>query len=253
MKKLVVANWKMNPASVEEANELFEGIKKKASTLKNVETVIAPPSMFLGEITCAYSGNKVSFASQDVFWEEKGSHTGEVSATQAKSVGATYSLVGHSERRALGETDIEVNEKIHILIKERITPILCIGEVKRDEHGDYLNFLKKEIEGGLDGVSANDVKRVVIAYEPIWAIGKSDKDAMKPDDMHEMKIFIQKVLSEMYERSIATRVRIIYGGSVEPENAGAILSGGEVDGFLVGHASLVVEEFNEILRIANEA
>ncbi|MBL7045453.1 MAG: triose-phosphate isomerase [Parcubacteria group bacterium] len=253
MRKLVVANWKMNPASVKEALDLFDKVKKKASTLKNVDTILAPPFAFLGELTCNYSGSKVSFASQDVFWEEGGSYTGEVSVSQIKSIGATYGIVGHSERRALGETDVDVNKKVLALIKEKVTPILCIGESSRDEHGEYLNFLQKEITEGLKSVSKNDIKRVVIAYEPIWAIGKSVRDAMKPDEMHEMKIFIQKTLSELYERSVVSKVPIIYGGSVEPDNARALLEGGEVDGFLVGHASLSVTEFNEILTIVNRA
>ncbi|MEX0917252.1 MAG: triose-phosphate isomerase [Candidatus Paceibacterota bacterium] len=247
-KTLVVANWKMNPPTVEEAYMLFDTIKESVKKIKKVEVVIAPPLAFLGEITAHYRGKSVAFSAQDVHWEEGGSFTGSHAPSMAKSLGATYSIVGHSERRKGGETNEDVNKKIKALLKAKMTPILCIGEKERDAHAEYLTFLKDEIKEGLGGVEAKEIKKVIIAYEPLWAIGKDHTKAVRPRDLHEIVILIRKFLTEGYDLKTAHAVKILYGGSAEAGNAGVLVGEGEIDGLLVGHASLNAKEFSALLR-----
>ncbi|HJO89879.1 MAG: triose-phosphate isomerase [Candidatus Pacebacteria bacterium] len=251
-KKLIVANWKMNPQSLVEAKKLFLGVKKTASGTSNVQTVICPPNVFISELNKLYSGHRVSFGAQDVFWKEKGSYTGEISPEEIKSVGAEYVILGHSEARAFGETNEIVNKKVIASLKAGLNVILCIGESKRDAHALYLKFLTEQLKTALLSVGRKELKNLIVAYEPIWAIGKTDEDAISPHQMHEMYIFIKKTLTELYDKKIALNIPIIYGGSAEPDNVNELLVEGEVDGFLVGHASLEAREFNEILKIANK-
>lgn len=251
MKKLVVANWKMNPQTLADAKKLFFAVKKAASRMSNVQTVICPPVVYLSELNKLYSGHRISLGAQNVFWEKKGSYTGEISSDEIKSVGGKFVIVGHSERRALGETNEIVNKKIIASLKAGLNVILCIGENKRDSYALYLKFLRNEIEGALFGVSKKMLKNLIIAYEPIWAIGKTEHDAISPHQMHEMCIFIKKIFIELYGKKFTFNVPIIYGGSVEPGNVDKLLAQEEIDGFLVGHASLKADQFNEILRITN--
>lgn len=250
-KRLIVANWKMNPETSSEASQLFEGIKSVASKLKNVDTVVAPPFVFLPTLSSKYKGNKISFAAQNVFFDKKGSYTGEISIPMLQDLKVNYVIVGHSERRALGESNELINKKVKAVVSSKMTAILCIGESERDVSAEYLAFLKDELVIGLDSISKAQLKNLVIAYEPLWAIGKTDEDAMKPEQVHEMVIFIRKILSERFGKTSAMSVPVLYGGSVEPENAESLLKHGEISGFLVGHASLEAESFGEILKIAN--
>lgn len=249
--RIIVANWKMNPETLPEARRLFARIKKASARTRNVRTIIAPPIVFLADLALSYGGVCVSFAAQDVFFERKGSHTGEVSVPQVASVGAQYVIIGHSERRARGEENDEVHKKVKAALSGGLSVILCVGERERDEDGDYLSFITEEISSALRKVRKEELKQIVIAYEPIWAIGKTARDAMKPSDMHEMSLFIRKILAGLYDRAAASRPRILYGGSAEPANVKALLAEGEVDGFLVGHASLDAESFKAILKIAS--
>ncbi|MFQ5661943.1 MAG: triose-phosphate isomerase [Candidatus Paceibacteria bacterium] len=250
-KKLIVANWKMNPQSLTDAKKLFLSIKKTASKLTNVQTVICPPYVFISPLNKLYSGHRIALGVQDVFWKEKGSYTGEVSPEEIKSVGAKYVILGHSERRELGETNEMVNKKVIASLKAGLNVILCIGESKRDAHALYLKFLTEELKTALSGVQRKMLRNLIVAYEPIWAIGKTTDDAMSPHKMHEMNIFIKKIFAELYDKKTALNIPIIYGGSAEPGNVKELLREGEIDGFLVGHASLDAGEFSEILKIAN--
>lgn len=240
----------MNPQTALDAWQLFSGIIKVTSKLKQVDTIVFPPFIYLLDLSDSYRGKSISFGVQDIFWKEKGSFTGEISASQAHDAGAKYVIVGHSERRALGETDEDVARKVEAVLKERMHVILCIGEHKRDSHGSYLGFLRNQLETGLRKVKSGDLGRIIVAYEPIWAIGKSGDDSITPDKLHETTLFIKKILVERFTKS-AMDTPIIYGGSVEKENAKGILERGEVSGFLVGHASLDADEFVSILKIAN--
>lgn len=252
-KKLIIGNWKMNPVSSREARKIFTGIKTAASALKKVGVVIAPPFVFLPELVKGYRGKKIVFGAQDVSFEQKGSYTGEVSAPMLKDFGVKYVIVGHSERRALGENNELVHKKVLSVLGQHMTAVLCIGERERDRDATYFTFLKAQIVTALRSVEPTQLKKLVIAYEPVWAIGKSAKDAMKPHDIHQMVVFIRKVLTELYEKKVALSVPILYGGSVESGNAETLITEGEVAGFLVGHASLEPQEFNDILSIVERS
>jgi triosephosphate isomerase len=250
-KKLIIANWKLHPTTLKDAKKLFFDVKKVASKTGKVQTVICSPSVYINELNKMYSGHRIAVGAQDVFWEDEGSYTGELSPVALKSVGAKYVIIGHSERRALGESNADVNKKMIAALKAGLNVILCIGEIKRDSQALYLKFLREELESAFQGVQKKNLNNLIVAYEPIWAIGKTADDAMSPHKMHEMYIFIRKILTELYTKNTAFDVPIIYGGSAEPGNIKELLNSGEIDGFLVGHASLKASEFNEILQIAN--
>jgi triosephosphate isomerase (TIM) len=249
-KILIVANWKMNPETIEKAKEIFLGIKKTANNLKNTKVVICSPFVYLSDLE-KLADAKLILGAQDMFWEESGSFTGEISAGMLKK--ESYVILGHSERRDLGETDEMVSKKIISAIKADLKPILCVGEKERDVHGDYLLFLQKQIINSLNKLPKRFLEKLIIAYEPIWAIGKSGEEAMKPTDIHETSLFIKKVLAEIYEPKIALTVPIIYGGSVSYKNAKDIITLGEVQGLLVGHESLKIESFSDLLKNVSQS
>ncbi|HEX9608589.1 MAG TPA: triose-phosphate isomerase [Candidatus Paceibacterota bacterium] len=251
-KSIVVANWKMHPKTLAEAKHLFLGVKKAVSRVRGVVVVVCSPAVFLAELRKLYVGKRISFGGQDVHAEKSGAYTGSTSASMLKSVGASYVIIGHSERRIAGETNEDVQEKVRAALNEHLTVVLCIGEQRRDYEGEYLTFVKDELEVALSGVAADELRRVVIAYEPIWAIGKTANEAMKPHDMHQMTLFIRKILAEQYNREVALKVAVLYGGSVEPENCEALIKDGDVNGFLVGHASLDPTSFGAILACVHE-
>jgi triosephosphate isomerase (TIM) len=243
-KLLVVANWKMNPETIEKAKEIFQGTKKTLKILKKTDVVVCPPFVYLSDLE-KINDSKLILGAQDMFWEKNGSFTGEISAGMLKEEG--YVILGHSERRELGETDEMIAKKIASAIKAGLKPILCVGEKSRDDHGDYLHFLKNQIINSIGKLPKKFLEKIVIAYEPIWAIGKSEAEAMKPANIHETSLFIKKVLAEIYDPKIALSVPILYGGSVSYKNAQEIISLGEVQGLLVGHESLSVERFSKLL------
>lgn len=243
-KKTVIANWKMNPESLAEALKIVKGIKKVAARTKQVQTIICPPFIYLGDIRKQYRQT----GSQDVSMEIKGAHTGEVSARMLKKNGADYVILGHSERRAMGETDEIVNKKVQVALNEKLKIILCIGESKRDEEGEYLNFVKAQLKNSLKQVSRKYLKNILVTYEPVFAIGGKDSQAVSPHEIHQMIIFIRKHLIEHFSDRAAERVPILYGGSVGPLNAREIVEKGEADGLLVGHQSLNPEQFSQIIR-----
>ncbi len=243
-KKLVVANWKMNPESPEEAILLCKEVVKKAP--KKVEVVICPPNIFWNEVSRIKRPKNISLGVQNIFYEEKGAFTGEISAKMAKNSGAGFSIIGHSERRAQGESDEAIAKKVLSARKAKLTPIVCVGEGERDSHGAYLDFLKQQILSATSLIGKSGTRDIVVAYEPLWAIGKEAKDAMNSHDIHQTALFIRKVLIDVYGNS-ARSVRVLYGGSIAPENTAEIVKNGEVDGLLVGHQSLNPENFNKIL------
>jgi triosephosphate isomerase len=244
--KIVVANWKMNPENISQAKKLFSQISRNANTLKRTKVVIAPPFLFISNLKA--NGKKVSLGAQDSFWGRTGASTGEISTVMLKNAGVTSIILGHSERRTFGETDSVVSKKVSDVLKEGLIPIVCIGEKERDEHGNYLSFLSEQIKKSLSGVSRRNISQVIIAYEPIWAIGKTAEDAMNPHKLHEVVIFIYKTLTVLFGRELASKVVIIYGGSVESSNADDLIRNGNVKGFLVGRASLDSKGFGEILK-----
>jgi triosephosphate isomerase (TIM) len=252
MKKrnLVVANWKMNPETLDEAKKIFNIARNTAKLLKNTDVVVCPPFPFLFPLAKLNSPKNLFLGAQDIFEERKGAKTGEVSADMIKDLGVKFVIIGHSERRAMGETGEMIKKKLQIAFDAGLTPILCIGEKERDKDGKHLDFIKNQIKEALTGLSKKYLVGIIIAYEPVWAIGKSYKEAMNPTDIHEITLLIQKIMSELFGRDIAIGCQIIYGAAVETEDAGAIMENGNVSGFLVGHASLL-PEFSNILKIAD--
>ena len=249
MKKrnLIVANWKMNPESLEEAKRIFNFTKKTVSLIKNTDVVICPPFLFLYPLSNSKLPKNLFLGAQDISNEVKGAFTGEVSAEMVKNSRASYSIVGHSERRAMGETNKIINKKLQVAFNSALTPILCIGEKERDKEGTYLEFIKNQVKECLSGLQKKYLVGLLLAYEPVWAIGKSYREAMSPTDVHEMVLFIKKVVGELFGKDIAGSLRILYGASVEPENTALLFEHGNIDGLLVGHASLT-SQFGEILK-----
>lgn len=242
----------MNPVSVKEAEWILNGVKKTIGKLKKTQVAICPPFVYFENFRKIMGKTPNSFlGAQDAFWENEGAFTGEISSEMIRDFGGTYVILGHSERRRLGETDEFVNKKIITCLKAGLKVILCVGEKVRDEQGAYLEFLRGEISDSLSKVQKKFIKNLIIAYEPIWTIGKSDAEAMTPADIHEMVIYIKKILSEIYEKDSALAVPVIYGGSVGAKNTGDIMKSGGVGGLLVGHQSLKPEVFNEILNIVD--
>jgi triosephosphate isomerase len=254
-KRLVVANWKMYISTPEEAKKFATTLRRKARVFAGVDAVIAPSFTLLPLVSLALQGSPIKTSAQSVSVFETGAHTGEVGAQMVKSFGASYSIVGHSERRAQGETDEMVRAQLGHAAAAGLTPILCIGESERDAAGAYLAVVAGQLREALKsfpaskaGAKTSAIPKLVIAYEPVWAIGKSAAEAMQPSDVREMSIFIKKTLAEHFERTAALKVPILYGGSVEPSNAGSLIEEGDINGFLVGHASADVDSFVEILK-----
>ncbi len=233
----------MNPQTVEEAKRIATSVKKVAIKTKKIETVACPPFVYTSLIKIA---DNFSLGTQDVYFEQAGSFTGEVSAEMLKSIGAKYVILGHAERRKMGDTDEVVAQKLSAVVGAGLLPILCVGEKERDVNGDYLAVLKAQILVSLGKIARKDVKNLVIAYEPLWAIGGAS--AMTPGDVHETALFIKKVLSDTYGQEYALAVKILYGGSVTFKNAKDIVALGQVDGLLVGRESVNPEGFNLILK-----
>jgi triosephosphate isomerase len=234
MKSLLIANWKMNPPSFNEAKKLLDVTKKAADSAKNVTIVIAPPAIYVRELRASYKGKKISFAVQNAHAEGSGSFTGETSMAQVKGAGVTQVIVGHAERRAMGETNDDTRKKVAAAVTLGLSPILCVGELTRTSDGEHFDFIKAQLKVGFADVLLLKIPRVTIAYEPVWAIGA--ESAMSPRDMHEMAIFIRKTIVGLYgEKGMA--VKILYGGSIDASNAPAMLSQGDVVGLLVGRAS----------------
>ncbi len=249
-KKIIVANWKMNPGTLAEARLLFAKIKRAASRLENVLTIICPPFAYLAAF--AHSGaTRVALGAQNASPQNGGRLTGEVSPEMLRDLGVSYCIVGHSERRALGETDEVIAAKVRAVVAEGMTPILCVGERARDAEGRYFEILKNQLAASLARLPRASFRTLVIAYEPLWAIGKSAREAMSPRAVCETSIFIRKVLTDLVGAENAQQPQILYGGSVEEENTAAILAEGGVDGLLVGHISLESERFITILKRAD--
>ena len=241
---LIVANWKAYVEEAARAKALFAAAKRAAARGK-VEIVLAPPAPYLGMLS-PKNRSKVAFAAQDVSALGGGAATGEVTAQAYADLGATYAIIGHSERRAMGETDAAVGEKLTHAIAHGLTPILCVGEHERDAESAYLATIRDEITAALTPVPERERGEVIFAYEPLWAIGKSAADAIDPSDLAEMVLYIRKIASGLSTGK--KHARVLYGGSVEPENVRALAGGSGVDGFLVGHASVDPKIFTALAK-----
>lgn len=235
----------MNPISLKEAESLFKKINKIIST-KKVEIVLCVPSLYVVKLKSL--SKKIALGIQNVFYENSGAYTGEISAEMAYSAGVRYVILGHSERRALGEDDKNISQKVKSALVSGLTPILCVGEKERDSEHEYLNFIQNQLLQSLEGISKNSLEKLIIAYEPIWAIGKDAVRKARGEEFNEMKIFIKKILSDRFGIKMIEKVRIIYGGSVNSKNVEEFLRQGDADGFLVGRDSLNPKKFFEIIK-----
>lgn len=245
MKTLIIANWKMNPPTFREAKKLLEASKKAADKSPKATLVVAPPSIYFRDLRAKYRGKKLFFAVQSAHYDDGGAFTGEISMMQAKDAGASHVIIGHSERRAMGESNDDTTKKVAKALSFHMTPIFCVGETHRSAHGEHFTFVKDQLRAGFKDVPSAKVSRVVVAYEPVWAIGASA--AMNPRDMHEMAIFIRKTIVEMHG-SAGHNIKILYGGSIDDSNIKIMLDLGGVSGLIVGRASSVPAKITSLLQ-----
>lgn len=247
---IVAGNWKMNK-TVSEALALVRELRDAVLPVADkVEVLVAPPFTALYPVHQVLAGSNIGVAAQNCFWEASGAFTGEVSAPMAKEVGCTFVILGHSERRQFfGETDETVNRRARAVVREGLLPILCVGETLEErDAGRTLEVVSRQVKGALAGFGAEQVSRFVLAYEPVWAIGTGR--TATSDQAQEVHAHIRAELAGLYNGATAEAVRIQYGGSVKPDNAAELLSRPDVDGALVGGASLKAQDFAAIVKAA---
>ncbi len=250
MLKLIVANWKMNPATPREARELYLKTKQAALKQRSARVIICPPAIFIGCLNHKTS-SRLSLGVQDIsVHRNTGAFTGAISAAQASYSEAEYAIIGHSERRAAGDEEKIINTKVKLALAAKLNVILCVGEKSRDGEGGYLQELHEQLTSALAGVPNNFYKKLVIAYEPVWAVGKGASGADTPAEFLHHKLFIQKVLSKTVGAAAAKAVPVLYGGSVDHKNAESFLNEGQAGGLLVGRASLRADHFKQIIYAA---
>lgn len=251
MQPLVVGNWKMNGTIEETLRRIYE-LKQKLGDSSSVDVIIAPP------FTALYSAwvvlqetSTIKLAAQNLHWETEGPYTGEVSGLFLKDIGCSHVIVGHSERRQyFGETDETVNRKIRTALGNELTPIFCLGETTQQQKaGKTEAVLEAQLRKGLEGLYAAELKDLVIAYEPVWAIGTGQNAT--PVEIEQAHRFIRHFLMKGYDAPTANRIRLLYGGSVTPDNAASLFQVKNVDGLLVGGASLAVDKFLKIIQAKN--
>jgi triosephosphate isomerase len=250
-KPFVAGNWKMNTdsrSSVELAKGIAEGSAELAG--QGVDVAVCPPFVYLQAVARAVSSSSVAVGAQDVYYEAKGAFTGEISASMLKDIGCAYALCGHSERRhVIGETDELINRKVTAAIVGGLLPILCVGELQSErEAGQTEEVVTRHIRKGLAGLSAEKASAVTVAYEPVWAIGTGL--TATPEQAQEVHEFIRGLLAEIYDGQLADEIRILYGGSVKADNAADLMGRADIDGVLVGGASLKVDDFVAIIEAA---
>jgi len=243
---VVIGNWKENPSTLTDTHALVTGIAKKLKAREGLTVAIAPPYVYLTEAAKKIGKKPIFLAAQNVSTEPMGAFTGEVSAMQLRNLGTEFVIIGHSERRAMGETDEVVQKKVLLALKNKLTPVVCIGEKERDTHGNFFTAVERQVKALASVLSPADIKKIVIAYEPIWAIG-TGKTATAAD-VKEMQLFLLTVLTKLYDKPTAQKVRLLYGGSVKPDNAKELHAEGGMDGFLVGGASLKADDFIHIIN-----
>jgi triosephosphate isomerase len=244
---LIAGNWKMN-TNLAEAEQLAAAVVRAAGDLLDREVMIAPPFTALAQVADILHDSRVILAAQNICWAEKGAFTGEISPLMLKELGGAMAIIGHSERRHIfGETDELINRRVTGAMEHQLIPILCIGEQLAEREADRtMAVLEEQIRAGLADITVSEPNELVIAYEPVWAIG-TGKTA-SPEQAQEIHAFIRKLLATMFEKDIASQIRILYGGSVVPDNVDALMSQEDVDGALVGGAALKAESFERIIH-----
>lgn len=250
MKKLIVGNWKMH-SNIEESVALIKSLKMKLKNFPNVEIAVCPPFTSLSEAGKELGGSNIELGAQNLYFEEKGAFTGEVSPLMLKGL-CKYVIIGHSERRNLfSEGDELINRKLKAALEHSLVPIFCIGEKLDDrEKGMEKNIVQNQLKNGLRGIGKYSIGKIVIAYEPVWAIGTGKNAA--PGQAQEMHAFIKSFLKKECGNDIAKNIRVLYGGSVKPDNFEGLIRQKDIDGALVGGASLDAEGFAKIVKAASE-
>jgi triosephosphate isomerase (TIM) len=247
-RKVIAGNWKMHK-DLSESQHLITKLTNALSKEEiNCEVIICPPYTSLSEASILTKNTKVKLGSQNMHFEDKGAFTGEVSSSMLKSVGCEYVILGHSERRAIfGESDEIINKKIKKALNSGLKPIFCIGETLQERESGIMNeVIKKQVTEGLQQVSKSEMEKLIIAYEPVWAIGTGV--TATPEQAQEVHVYVRKLISEMFGSDTADKLVIQYGGSVKPDNAGELLSQNDIDGALVGGACLEAESFISIIK-----
>lgn len=244
---IIAGNWKMNK-TVSEATDLVRQLKALVADIGDIEIVVAPTFTALYAVSREIEGSNIELAAQDVFWETSGAYTGEISPTMLRDVGCGYVIIGHSERRQyFGETNESVHKKIRASLTVGLHPILCVGEdLQERESGKTFDVVKIQVLQCLEGFSREEMDEITIAYEPIWAIG-TGKTAT-PQQAEEVHAFIRKQLGSITHPSVSQAMRIQYGGSVNPDNIGDLMAQPNIDGALVGGASLTADSFSRIVK-----
>jgi triosephosphate isomerase len=246
-KPLIAGNWKMFKTPGE-AKETAEQLVQIAGTVTDVDMMIAPAFIALTAVYEAIKNSPIALGAQNLYWEDEGAFTGEISAPMIKSAGCRYCIIGHSERRQyFGETDATVNKKIRAAIKADLQPVFCVGETEKErDSGQTLSILDKQIKKGLEGLVSDQLETLIVAYEPVWAIG-TGKTATD-DQAQEVHQFIRSLVKSNLGQALADSIRILYGGSVKPANIASLMAMPDIDGALVGGASLSAESFSQIIK-----
>lgn len=246
-KPFIAGNWKMN-TNAAGAEALAAGLAKALADVKTVDVAVCPPFVYLQTVAKALGNSAIRLGAQDVYFENNGAFTGEISCAMLKDVCCTCILVGHSERRhVIGETDDLINKKVAAVIAADLQPILCVGELLEEREANKTEaVVTRQVKNGLAGITAEQMKAVTIAYEPVWAIGTGrNATAQQAQEVHAM---IRGLLGKMYNNSVAAQTRIQYGGSAKPANMAELMANPDVDGLLVGGASLKVEDFAAMIK-----
>jgi len=250
-KPFVAGNWKMNTDS-HSSIDLARGVASQSQDVAghNVDIAVIPPFVYLQSVANALSSSSIAVGAQDIYFEQKGAFTGEISASMLKDVGCSYCLCGHSERRhIIGEADELINKKVGSAVSGGLLPILCVGELIEERQADKTTeVVSRQLERDLAGLSAEKVSAVTIAYEPVWAIGTGL--TATPQQAQEVHSLIRKLLGELYNGRLADEIRILYGGSAKPGNAAELMRERDIDGLLVGGASLKADDFLAIIKAA---
>jgi len=246
-KPIIAGNWKMYKTAAE-AVALVNALKAEVAGIEATEIVVCPPFTALAAVQPVLAGSNVQLAAQNVHWEKEGAFTGEISAAMLKELGVRYAVIGHSERRQFfGETDAGVNKRTKAALANGLRPIVCVGETLKEREANRTEaVIKTQITGSLAGLSKNEMLETVVAYEPVWAIG-TGKTA-SPQQAQDVHAFIRKLIASLFDADTALRVRIQYGGSVKPDNAKELLGQPDIDGALVGGASLKADGFAVIVK-----
>lgn len=252
-KPFIGGNWKMNTDS-KSAVELAKGVAEKcASMLAKVDVCVCPPFVYLPAIKNALGASAVGVGAQDVYFEAKGAFTGEVSCQMLKDVGCKYVIIGHSERRhVIKETDALINKKLIAAIEAGLLPIFCVGELLEERNaGKTEAVVTEQIQKGMSGISAEKAKVITIAYEPVWAIGTGVNAT--PEQAQDVHFMIRQLIAKMYNKELANNMIIQYGGSAKPDNAAVLMAKPDIDGLLVGGASLKADDFAAMIKAAADA